>query len=236
MTTFKDKLKNICNYSEKKINTNSTQLMYLDMISSEDEEYQRMIKQQNRELVVDALLDDKVEELNIFRENSIGGVTDSSSTMVIIPKTIQINMTAKKFETYQKLCNEVVDFLNKNTQNAKSSLDVTLQADFQTDYRKIMTKIQMCSNIIAMDGRVGSGTSILYGKKLIPYINQFGSNDINGLITHYSDLVDDDKVIVCRGNEISQPGLLLIDDQENGQYFLNQTPNWHKQYCCFKIK
>jgi hypothetical protein len=161
--------------------------------------------------------------------------------MVIIPKTIQINMTAKKFETYQKLCDEVVDFLNKNTQNAKSkpngpfsSLNVTLQGDFQTDYRKIMTKIQMCSNIIAMEGRVGSGTSILYGKKLIPYINQFGSN-INE-VTHYSDLVDDDKVIVCRGNEISQPGLLLIDDQENAQYFLNQTPNWHKQYCWFKIK
>lgn len=230
-------LKNICNYSQKKVLGSQTTLMYLDMFSSEDEEYQRMIKQQNRELVVDAILDDKVEELNIFRENSIGGVTDSSSTMVIIPKTMQINMTAKKFETYQKLCDEVVDFLNKNTQNAKSksngpfsSLDVTLQGDFQTDFRKIITKIQMCSNIIGMDGRIGSGTSLLYGKNLIPYIN-----NINGLISHYSDLVDDDKVIVCRGNEISQPGLLLIDDQENGQYFFNQTPNWHKQYCWFKI-
>ena len=239
-------LKNICNYSQKKVVGSQTTLMYLDMFSSEDEEYQRMIKQQNRELVVDAILDDKVEELNIFRENSIGGVTDSSYTMVITPKTMQINMTAKKFETYQKLCDEVVDFLNKNTQNTKSksngpfsSLDVTLQGDFQTDFRKIMTKIQMCTSIIAMDGRVGSGASLLYGKNLIPYINytinQFGSNNINGLIAHYSDLVDEDKVIVCRGNEINQPGLLLIDDQENGQYFFNQTPNWHKQYCWFKI-
>ena len=223
------------------------------MLSSEDEEYQRMIKQQNRELVVDAILDDKVEELNIFRENSIGGVTDvisqynTSSTMGIIsPKTMQINMTAKKFQTHKKIWDEVVDFLNKNTQNTKSksngpfsSLDVTLQGDFDTDYRKIITKIQMCSSIIAMEGRIASGTSILYGKKLIPYINytinQFDSNNINGLIAHYSDLVDDDKVIVCRGNEINQPGLLLIDDQENGQYFFNQTPNWHKQYCWFKI-
>jgi hypothetical protein len=247
-------LKNICNYSDKQMTSPKAQLMYVDMISSDDEEYQRKVKQQNRELVVDAILDDKVEELNIFRENSLNSVTDvsskynSSSTMgVISPKIMQINMTAKKFQTYQKLWNEVVDFLNKNTQNQKSkangpfsSLDVTLQGDFQTDFGKIITKIQMCSNIISMDGRIGSAKSILYGKKLIPYINnainQFGSNNINGLIAHYSDLVDDDKVIVCRSNNIDQPGLLLVDNSTTGNYFFEKTPNWHKQYCWFKIK
>jgi hypothetical protein len=246
-------LKNICNYSDKQINQPNTQLMYVDMISPEDEEYQRMVKQKNRELVVDAILDDKVEELNIFRENSLTSVTDVStqynslSTMgVISPKIMQINLSAKKFESYKKLWNEVVDFLNNNTQNPKSksngsfsSLDVTLQGDFEVDYRRIITKIQMCSSIIAMDGRIGPAKSILYGKKLIPYINnainQFGSNNISGLIAHYSDLVDDDKVIVCRPNNIDQPGLLLIDSSTTGNYFFNQTPNWHKQYCWFKI-
>jgi hypothetical protein len=246
-------LKKICNYSDKQMSLPTAQLMYVDMISSDDEEYRRKVKQKHRELVVDAILDDKVEELNIFRENSLNSVTDvsskynSSSTMgVISPKIMQINMTAKKFQTYQKLWDEVVDFLNKNTQNQKSkangpfsSLDVNLQGDFQTDFRKIITKIQMCSNIIGMDGRIGSGTSILYGKKLIPYINnainQFGSNNINGLIAHYSDLVDDDKVIVCRSNNIDQPGLLLVDNSTTGNYFFEKTPNWHKQYCWFKI-
>jgi hypothetical protein len=246
-------LKKICNYSDKQMSLPTAQLMYVDMISSDDEEYRRKVKQKNRELVVDAILDDKVEELNIFRENSLTSVTDVStqynslSTMgVISPKIMQINMTAKKFQTYQKLWDEVVDFLNKNTQNQKSkangpfsSLDVNLQGDFQTDFRKIITKIQMCSNIIGMDGRIGSGTSILYGKKLIPYINnainQFGSNNINGLIAHYSDLVDDDKVIVCRSNNIDQPGLLLVDNSTTGNYFFEKTPNWHKQYCWFKI-
>jgi hypothetical protein len=97
----------------------------------------------------------------------------------------------------------------------------------------------MCSNIIAMDGRIGPAKSILYGKKLIPYINnainQFGSNNINGLIAHYSDLVDDDKIIVCRANNIDQPGLIFIDNSTTGNYFFNQTPNWNKQYCWFKI-
>jgi hypothetical protein len=246
-------LKNICNYSDKQMSLPNAQLMYVDMISSEDEEYQRIIKQKNRELSIDAILDDKVEELNIFRENSLNSVTDvssqynSSSTMGVIgPKIMRINMTSKKFQTYQKLWDEVVDFLNKNTQNKKSkangpfsSLDVTLQGDFEVDYRRILTKIQMCSNIIAMDGRIGSAKSILYGKKLIPYINnainQFGSNNINGMETWFSDLIDDDKIIVCRSSNIDQPGLLLVDNSTTGNYFFNQTPNWNKQYCWFRI-
>jgi hypothetical protein len=165
---------------------------------------------------------------------------------VISPKIMRINMTAKKFQTYQKLWNEVVDFLNKNTQNQKSkangpfsSLDVTLQGDFEVDYRRILTKIQMCSNIIAMDGRIGVGTSLIYGKKSLSYIqyaqSQFGSNNINGLETYFSDLIDDDKIIVCRSSNIDQPGLLLVDNSTTGNYFFNQTPNWNKQYCWFRI-
>jgi len=241
MTTIKDNLKDICNYSEKQINGNLTQLMYVDIFSSEDEEYQRMIKQRNRELVVDAILDDKVEELNIFKQNQVTDVSSEYNP----PKIMQISMTAKKFETYQKLWNEIVDFLNKNTQNPKNIkqrnqvLDYKLIGDFDTDYRKIISKILMCSSIIAMDERIGPAKSILYGKNLIPYINyainQFGSNNINGLVAHQSDLVDDDKVIVCRSNNIDQPGLLLIDDTENSNYFFDQTPNWHKQYCWFRV-
>ena len=256
MTHIKDNIKNICNYSDKQMTSPKAQLMYIDMISSDDEEYQRQIKQQNRELVVDAILDDKIEELNIFRQNQIHDVVDLSSqynstvshsgTQVISPKIMQLNLTAKKFETYEKLWNEVVDFLNQNTQNPKSkangpntSLDVTLQGDFDQDYRKIMTKLMMSSTIVAMDGKIGPATALIYGKKSFPYINharnQFGSNNINGIQTHFSDLIDDDKIIVCKGNNIDQPGLLLIDNSTTGNYFFDKTPNWHKQYCWFRI-
>lgn len=250
-------LKNICNYSDKQINLPTTQLMYIDMISSDDEEHQRKVKQQNRELVVDAILDDKIEELNTFRENNIvsqvvdlssqyNSTVSSAGQQVISPKIMQINLTAKKFETYEKLWNEVVDFLNQNTQNPKSkangpmsSLDVTLQGDFDQDYRRVITKINMCSSIIAMDGRIGPATSLIYGKKSFDYINyainQFGSNNINGIQAHFSDLIDDNKIIVCRGCNIDQPGLLLIDNSTTGNYFFDKTPNWHKQYCWFKI-
>lgn len=245
--------KTICNYSDKQMTLPKAQLMYVDMISSDDEEYQRQIKQQNRELVVDAVLDDKIEELNIFRENQLIDISSQynsnvshSGTEVISPKIMQINLTAKKFESYEKVWIEIVDFLNQNTQNPKSkanslisSLDVKLTGDFEQDYRSIITKISMCSSIIAMDGRIGTPTSLIYGKKSFPYINyatnQFGSNNINGTQTYFSDLIDDDKIIVCRANNIDQPGLLLIDNSTTGNYFFDKTPNWHKQYCWFKI-
>jgi hypothetical protein len=244
-------LKNICNYSDKQMSQPQAQLMYVDMISSDDLEYQRKVKQQNRELVVDAILDDKVEELNIFRESQIIDLSSQynpSSTMGFIsPKIMQINMTAKKFESSEKVFNEVIDFLNINTQNNKSnsngslsSLDVILQGEFDVNFRRIIAKIQMCSNIIAMDGRIGPGTSIVYGRKSTRYIqyatSQFGSNNINGLNTYFSDLIDDDKIIVCRGSNIDQPGLILIDNSTTGHYFFEKTPNWDKQYCWFRIK
>jgi len=252
------KLKTICNYSDKQMNLPNVQLMYIDMISSEDEEYQRQIKQKNRELVVDAILDDKIEELNTFREflqdssnivdvsSQYNSTVSSAGTQVISTKIMQINLSAKKFETYEKLWDEVVDFLNQNTQNPKSkangsntSLDFILQGDFDQDCRRIITNINMCSGIIAIEGRIGPATSLIYGKKSFPYINysinQFGSNNINGIETHFSELIDDDKIIVCRGNNIDQPGLLLVDNSITGNYFFDKTGNWEKQYCWFRL-
>jgi hypothetical protein len=239
---MKERLQDICNYSDKQMSHPTAQLMYVDMFSSEDEEYQRMIKRQRRELVVDAILDDKVEELNIFRENQVTDVSNqynSSQMGIISPKVMQINMTAKKFQTYQKLWNEVIDFLNKNTKNPKNlqhrnqGLDIKLQVDYDTDYRKIISRALMCSNLIAMDGRIGPAKSVIFGKKLLPYLKD--GDTLANLTYYYSDLLDDDKVIICRPNNIDQPGLLLIDNSQGGHYFFDQTPNWHKQYCWFRI-
>ena len=241
-----NEIKNICNYSDKQMSLPTAQLMYIDIISSDDEEYQRQIKRQNRELVVDAILDDKVDELNIFRQNQVVDVSSQynpSSTMgVISPKIMQINMTSQRFESYDKVWNEIVDFLNKNTQNPKvinQSLDITLQGDFEVDYRKIISKILMSSNIIAMDGRIGPSTSLIYGKKFIPYINwhlaQHDDEKLGNMYVYLSDKIDDDKIIICKSNNIDQPGLLLIDNSQTGHYFFNKTPNWHKQYCWFRI-
>ena len=238
-----NELKSICNYSDKQMSHPTAQLMYIDMISQDEEEYQRKLKQQNRELVVDAILDDKIEELNIFLENNTSSVAavSSSGNQVISPKIMKLTLTSKKFETYQELKDEVINFLNQNTKLPKSiasgpmsSLDVKLTGDFDQDFRKIITKIQMCSSIISMEGRIGPATSIIYGKKSSPYINH-ALNQFNGIQTYFSELIDDDKIIVCRGNNQDQPGLILIDNSRTGSYFFNHTQNWHKQYCWFNI-
>jgi len=121
MTHFKEQLKTICNYSDKQMKLPNAQLMYVDMISSDDEEYQRKVKQQNRELVVEAILDDKVEELNIFRENQVVDVSNqynSTSTMGVIgPKIMQINMTAQRFEekTSYHICLSLIRIITEIT-------------------------------------------------------------------------------------------------------------------------
>ena len=92
----------------------------------------------------------------------------------------------------------------------------------------------MCSSIISMEGRIGPATSIIYGKKSLPYINH-ALNQFNGIQTYFSELIDDDKIIVCRGNNQDQPGLILIDNSKTGSYFFNHTQNCHKQYCWFNI-
>ena len=94
---MKEDLKKICNYSDKQMSHPTAQLMYVDAFSSEDEEYKRMVKRQNRELVVDAILDDKVEELNLFKENQVTDVSQqynpTSQMGIISPKIIKISLT-----------------------------------------------------------------------------------------------------------------------------------------------
>ena len=58
MTTFNDKLKSICNYSEKNQSVGpNVQLMYMDMIV-EDDETRREVKRKKRNLTIDTVLDE----------------------------------------------------------------------------------------------------------------------------------------------------------------------------------
>ena len=102
---MKEDLKKICNYSDKQMSHPTAQLMYVDAFSSEDEEYKRMVKRQNRELVVDAILDDKVEELNLFKENQVTGFF--GSTLCLSTKGLKlINLLKNKYKTFEDLLKE----------------------------------------------------------------------------------------------------------------------------------
>ena len=267
MTTFKDKLKTLTSFREEmaKQSLPQAQIMYMDMISEDDEEYMRELKQQNRDLAIDILLDEKDESewdnRHILKseDEDVSSQYNNSSKYsgVIAPKIMSMNVQSKLFTGYENLYSEVIDFLEKQTQNGKtlynvpsSSLTFTPSNDVnKTDEeneainsRKIITKIMMSANIIATQGRVGPGKSVLVGTNILSkYPSLMSGVDENGLVGGMLFIVepgiDPDKIIVCRGGNADQPGIILITYPKDNRYFLKETNfSWHRQYCWFSIK
>ena len=268
MITFKDKLKTLTSFREELDKTSLTQaqIMYVEMVSDDDEEYIRELKSCNRDLAIDILLDDKDESewenRHIFPERKDVDVSSQYNTGsqymgVIAPKIMSMNVAGKNFTGYENLYSEVIDFLEKQTKNGKilnnvtsSSLTFTPSNDVnKTDEenesinsRKIITKIMMSSNIIATKGKIGPGKSVLVGTNIISKYPSITNNlDENGMMGGMLFIVepgiDPDKIIVCRGSNADQPGIILITYPNDGRFFLKETYfYWHRQYCWFSIK
>lgn len=266
MITFKDKLKTLTSFREEmdKQSLPQAQIMYMDMISEDDEEYMRELKQQNRDLAIDILLDEKDESewdnRHILKSEDLdvsSQYNPSQYSSVISPKIMSMNVQSKNFTGYENLYSEVIDFLEKQTQNGKTlynytsshltftrSNDVnkTDEENEEINSRKIITKIIMASNIIATQGRVGPGKSVLVGTNIIgKYPSLMSSIDEDGLVGGMLFIVepgiDPDKIIVCRGGNADQPGIILITYPKDNRYFLKETNfSWHRQYCWFSIK
>lgn len=243
--TPSDKLKVITNFSEKETNTPQISVTYVDMISSDDEEYLREVKQKNRQLAVDAILDNKVEEFEKYKESQPFDLSDlyNNSQMnygVISPQIHQLNLNASSYNSDDDIYKTVISFLDQNTKSKKStsngpntSLDVQLTGDFEQDRRRIISKIMMSSNIIAVDGRIGPATSLICGQNVYQYIND---DWMNGMKTILDKTIDTDKVIVCRSSNQDQNGLILVKDEKNKNFYFGQTSRWNKQYCWFWVK
>ena len=65
--------------------------------------------------------------------------------------------------------------------------------------------------------------------------------DENGFLSDMLFIVEPgiypDKIIVCRGSNADQPGIILITYPKDNRYFLKKTNfSWHRQYCWFSIK
>lgn len=267
MTTFKDKLKTITSFREEldKQALPQAQIMYIDMISEDDEEYMRELKKQNRDLAIDILLDEKEESewsnrhITVERDEDVSSLYNNPSKYsgVIAPKVMSMNVQSKQFTGYENLYSEVIEFLENQTQNGKtlynvtsSSLTFTPSNDVDKTYeeneainsRKIITKIMMASNIISTQGRIGPGKSVLVGTNIISKYPSITNNlDENGMMGGMLFIVepgiDPDKIIVCRGSNADQPGIILMTYPNDNRFFLKETDfSWHRQYCWFSIK
>ena len=112
MTTFNDKLKSICNYSEENKSMGPTvQLLYMDMIV-EDDETKREVKRKKRNLMIDIVLDEVDEENGDYTSETIIDPEEGSLfAATISPKIMTLNTNTNPFVDDESLYNNVITFL-----------------------------------------------------------------------------------------------------------------------------
>lgn len=248
MTTFKDKLKNICNYSEEnKSMLPNASVSYMDFVY-ENDELKREIKRKHRNLEIDTILDE-VEENVDYSESNVSELGDTSFG-TISPKIMSLNITSQSYLDDEELYNKVIDFLEVRTKQKHTmpiSLDYvatnnphsTLDENMQNNFRKIVSKIMNASNYIAIEGRMGPGTAVIVGRNNWHWFNE---NNVvsNNMLCSFSLILDDsissDKIIVARANNNHGSGLILVNNLFDNSYYFKETPNWEKQYVWFNVK
>ena len=249
MTTFKDKLKSICNYSEEnKTMPSAAQIMYMDFVY-ENEEQKREEKRKKRNLAIDTVLDE-VEENGDYSESLLSQWNDDTIGGVISPKIMSINVSAQNYKDDEFLYNDVINFLENNTKqkhNGPLNLDYvamndphkTLEENNQSNFRRIVTKVMHASNLIAVDGSIGPATSVIVGKKNWDWFSSdyIGNNNMLGNINIiFDENITNDKIIVCRGSSSNNTGLILVNNIFDNTYYFKETPNWERQYVWFTLK
>lgn len=241
MTTFRDKLKKICNYSENNtLMLPTAQLMYIDNVVEDNGELKREIKRKKRNLAIDTVLDE-IEENGDYSESNVFGSGYESGGKV---EVMSLSVSRRNYLTDKDIYTEVVNFLEVNSKQKHSipvSLDYiatnnphnSIDENIQINFKKIVTKIFYASNHILYEGRNGQGTAVIVGKNNWHW---FTEDVINGLSVILDDNISPDKIIVCRGGLINNIGLILVDNVSENRYYFKETTNWNKQYVWFNVK
>jgi hypothetical protein len=258
--TSKEKLKNICNYFEQKSNSYPIlQLPIIEMVSEDDEYLLAEKKRQNRERAIDITLGEKDEsdwsKKDIIEPSTWGqNISDKleSDRVVISPKIMTLNLNISNLKTHDEVYDYVIDFIDKNTnvakklQNGGNSMQFNLKISggnypeyekFESDLRKIITKVNLCSSVVIIEGRMGPPKTIIVGKANWIYFKEIELRygGINSLKFIYDDKIDPNKVVVLRNSVSgSDPGIILIEN--NGiDFYIKESSRWDRQFCWFWI-
>ena len=244
MTTFNDKIKSICNYSEENKSMGpNVQLMYMDMIV-EDDETRREVKRKKRNLTIDTVLDE-VDENGDYTSETIS--SEEGSIATISPKIMTLNTNTNPFVDDESLYNSVITFLESNTKQKHHypiSLDYvamndphsTLEENNGINFRRIVTKIAHASNFIAAEGRMGPGTAVIVGRNNWHWFDSQSDFMLGTLSIILDENISPNKIIVARGGRIDQSGIICVKSISDNTYCLKETPHWEKQYVWFTIK
>lgn len=242
----KSDLELICNYNETTTQGQPiAQVAYMEFIKDTDE-MKREIIRERREKVVDAILDNKVEEFEKFKEDNI---IDDFAILSISPRLMTKNLNAKKFISYDKLWDEVTKRLEHLTTIKQQSSPVS-KAGLEYDgiCRRLVSKCLMLSNMIASNSYVGPATSIIVGRDITPYMmipsymsspssssNRNILGNVSGLNVIVSNNISPNKVIVIRTENKPTTGLSVVKSSNHDQYFIDELGNWQDKMEWFEV-
>lgn len=256
MISSKD-LEKICNYVEStKPSLPKVSMNFIDFEEEPNEEYQRELKRKNRELAIDAIIEDKVEEFK-NRDSFISPLDNEGYMSIISPKIKSINVQGKTYLDTSDIYVDIMMTLESITSSpmiTPQNLNINIQNNPNlTDYdnemalsRRVMIKIMLISNLIATTGRTGPANTIIVGLEAYEYLlmsngMMMSSNDgivtgnINGINVIPTPYIKSNKIIMMRNVQKTENGLNVINCPNDMRYFLKETPNWNKIINWFEI-
>ena len=147
----------------------------------------------------------------------------------------------KKYDsnTNETILNELIHYFHIGYNGADFEGRFVYEFDWlekptETDLRKIITKIQMSSNKIAMEGRIGPANSVVFDTDYIPLFDKIdklhGTMGFN--FFHYPGL--DNKVIIFRKNSQEHANYILVHDEQ--LYDFQEVGDYSKQYNVLTLK
>ena len=250
-------LEKICNYVEStKPSLPQVVMTFMDWVEEPNEAYQRELKRKNRELSIEAVLDNKVEEFK-NRDSFLNPLDNEGFMSTISPKINSINVQGKTYLDLTDIYTDVMMTLESLTSIpmiTPQNLNVSIQKDPNlTDYenesstsRKVITRLMMTSNLISSTGRTGPANTIIVGLGAYKYflmsnVMMMSDNDgivtgnINGVSVIPSPYIKSNKIIMMRNVQKTENGLNVINYPNDMRYFLKETPNWDRIINWFEI-
>jgi len=250
----------ICNYTENSKPSQSVgQMHYIEAVVNDSEEYLLEIKKKNRDLAIDAIVDNKEDEY-INREKpkwppeDFDESSNFSSTSVVVKS---ISLTSSIFTNFDDLFISVINKLETLTSghmtisklpnvNIINNLSSNKE-NFEATSRKICTMIQMLNHLISSKSYIGSGTTVICGYDSINYImdsplfmpsnnSSESKGHINGMCVILSRYIKSNKIIVLRASKSTESGLNVINNINDGTYFMSETPgSWDRCITWFEV-
>jgi hypothetical protein len=215
-----DKLEKVCNYKKENITGSS---VTINLITEPDNSFVKRVKRnKNINIILDELDEDEYYDILETEQNWESGI-------MIRKVKIPISNYTNKQDIW-KYVSGLLDNLKTDT-----NLNYKLTGNHSDDERKLIIKMMMASNFIAINSRKGPANFAIVGLNAIEYIDKMIIDDrIGGVEVFVDNLIDPDKIILGRNNNDMQgDGIYLIES--NGNFFLKETDRWEKSFISFSI-